>query len=53
MDYRFSIDSSLSVNDVSYLSVREVSVDLWLSSSASFLNYLNPRGDLGKCGGRL
>ena len=37
--------------DVSYLSVREVSLVLVLSSFASFLNDLDPGGNEGTCGG--
>ena len=53
MDFKISIESSRLVRDVSYLSVREVSLVSVLSSFASFLNDLNPEGNGGTCGGRL
>ena len=51
MAFKFSIESSRLVRDVSSSSVREVSVVLGLSSFASFLNYLNPGENGGTCGG--
>ena len=52
MDFKFSIEPSRLVRDVSSLSVREVSVVLGLSSFPSFLNDLNPGGNVSTCGGR-
>ena len=49
----FSIESYLSVHDVSSLSVREVSVYPGWTPSASFCNELNPGEKLGMFGGRL
>ena len=43
--FRFSIES--------YLSVRDVSLESWRSSATSFLNDLHPGRNLGNCGGRL
>ena len=51
--FTFTIESSSLVRDVSSLLVREVSVVSGLSSFSSFLNDLNPGGNLGKSGGRL
>ena len=52
MAFTFSIESSQLVCEVSYLSVREVSVVSGLSSFASFLNYLFPEENGGTCDGR-
>ena len=52
MDFKFSIESSQLVCDVSSLSVREVSVVSGLSSFVSFINYLFPEENGGTCDGR-
>ena len=51
MDF-LSTESSCLVRDVSCLSVREVFVVSGLSSSASFLNDLNPGENGNTCGVR-
>ena len=51
MAFKFYMESSILVRDVSSLSVREVSVVSGLSSFASFLNDLNLGGNGGTCGG--
>ena len=52
MYFTFLIELSRLVGDVSYLSVNEVSIVSGLSLFASFLNDLNPGGNVGTCGGR-
>ena len=52
MAFKFSIESSQLVCDVSSLSVREVSVVAVLSSFASFLNDLIPEENGGMCDGK-
>ena len=52
IDYKFSIESSRLVHDISPLSVNEVYVVSGLSLFASFLDDLNPGGNGGTCGGR-
>ena len=53
MDLTFSIESSQSVRDLSYLSVRHVFIFSGLSSFVSFPNDLNPGMNGGTYGGRL
>ena len=51
VDFKFTIESSWLVRDVSSLSVREVSVVSGLSPFFLFLNDLNPVGNGVTCGG--
>ena len=53
MNFTFSIESYRLVRDVSSLSVCGAYVISGLSPYASFLNYLNPGGNGGTCGGSI